>query len=311
MKTVRGTLSKCRNKWRIIISYYDNTGKRKQKTYSTGLSIKGNKRKAKEMLAEKMVDFEKNILIQKVEINGMKNLRVSTNKTFGTVRHILNNGEMLFSGSDIIKALGFTNNTILIDCVEPDDKCDLEITEKETGRVIKETMVNYCGIQSLVCLCRANSTVDTKAFKNWLIRDIGARSIADNVGDISYSDKIILDAIHKVYNNSKDNFEKEQMLTPVEEVVNNNVTEINKDVVPNNIDYPEDLTGLRFGELTVVQKLNDGKNPLIWASRWICECDCGKITTPRRGNLISGNTKTCGCGKWRGKNKKSGDKDAG
>ena len=61
MKTVRGTLSKNRDKWRIVISYYDDTGRRRQKTYSTGLAIKGNKRKAKEMLAEKMVDFEKNI----------------------------------------------------------------------------------------------------------------------------------------------------------------------------------------------------------------------------------------------------------
>lgn len=59
--SVRGTLSKHRDKWRIIISYYDNTGKRKQKTFSTGLTVKGNKRRAEQMLAEKVTDFEKSL----------------------------------------------------------------------------------------------------------------------------------------------------------------------------------------------------------------------------------------------------------
>ena len=30
-------------------------------------------------------------------------------------------------------------------------------------------------------------------------------------------------------------------------------------------------------------------------SIWFCECDCGKTTTVRAHNLISGHTKSCGC----------------
>lgn len=55
---IRGTLSKYRDKWRIIITYYDNDGNRKQKTYSTDLSCSGNKRKAEALLKEKLKEFE-------------------------------------------------------------------------------------------------------------------------------------------------------------------------------------------------------------------------------------------------------------
>ena len=53
-----------------------------------------------------------------------------------------------------------------------------------------------------------------------------------------------------------------------------------------------DLTGQRFGKLTVLSKAEQeskGKG-----SYWICQCDCGKTTIVSRGNLKSG-TKSCGC----------------
>ena len=56
--TVHGTLYKCKGKYRIIISYYDEEGKRKQKTYSTGLTITGNKRRAEQMLDDKLQEFK-------------------------------------------------------------------------------------------------------------------------------------------------------------------------------------------------------------------------------------------------------------
>lgn len=60
-------------------------------------------------------------------------------------------------------------------------------------------------------------------------------------------------------------------------------------------DDVKDLTGLRFGKLTVLgksgNKAKDG-NPL-----WLCQCECGnKIETTKR-RLITGNTRSCGCGK--------------
>lgn len=55
---------------------------------------------------------------------------------------------------------------------------------------------------------------------------------------------------------------------------------------------PADLTGQKFGMLTVLersqQKIN-GKNS------WICLCDCGNKTTVPVDKLRNGNTKSCGC----------------
>lgn len=55
----------------------------------------------------------------------------------------------------------------------------------------------------------------------------------------------------------------------------------------------EDLTGKRFGMLTVIEKLKDRNN--FGNIQWKCVCDCGKetITTSRR--LTSEVTKSCGC----------------
>ena len=49
---ITGSLYEKNNKWQMMISYYDEAGKRKQKSKSTGLTIKGNKRNAEKMLAE-------------------------------------------------------------------------------------------------------------------------------------------------------------------------------------------------------------------------------------------------------------------
>lgn len=53
-----------------------------------------------------------------------------------------------------------------------------------------------------------------------------------------------------------------------------------------------DLTGQKFGKLTAVGCLGVVKQN----RRWICECDCGDITTVSVGNLtkIPG-TRSCGC----------------
>lgn len=53
----------------------------------------------------------------------------------------------------------------------------------------------------------------------------------------------------------------------------------------------KDLTGQRFGKLTVIEKVDYiGKN-----TRWICKCDCGNIVKIQSNNLLTGNTKSCGC----------------
>ena len=59
----------------------------------------------------------------------------------------------------------------------------------------------------------------------------------------------------------------------------------------------KDLTGLRFGKLTVLgrsgNKAKDGN--LLW----LCKCDCGNTIEMTKRRLITGNTRSCGCGKKR------------
>ena len=53
----------------------------------------------------------------------------------------------------------------------------------------------------------------------------------------------------------------------------------------------KDLTGNRFGRLTVIGR----KEPHGKIVEWDCKCDCGNEVVVRGNNLTSGNTKSCGC----------------
>ena len=53
-----------------------------------------------------------------------------------------------------------------------------------------------------------------------------------------------------------------------------------------------DLTGQKFGRLTVIRK---AKNPSEAHIKWLCECECGNFITTRASNLRRGITKSCGC----------------
>ena len=55
----------------------------------------------------------------------------------------------------------------------------------------------------------------------------------------------------------------------------------------------KDLTGMHFGELTVIGiSQKRGKNGDVF---WNCKCNCGKEKEIRTYNLTSGLTKSCGC----------------
>lgn len=54
----------------------------------------------------------------------------------------------------------------------------------------------------------------------------------------------------------------------------------------------QNLTGKKFGYLTVIKKGEKGNNK---DTKWICQCECGKIISVQQNNLKSGNTKSCGC----------------
>lgn len=87
--------------------------------------------------------------------------------------------------------------------------------------------------------------------------------------ELSNIDKTILDAIHQAYSKPE---------------VKDVITEPEINVAQDS------LIGMRFGKLTVVSKIDGGK--------YLCKCDCGKTSTPKRNNLMSGNTKSCGCAKY-------------
>lgn len=62
-----------------------------------------------------------------------------------------------------------------------------------------------------------------------------------------------------------------------------------KNYINHNFD---DLTGKRFGRLTVIYREENSKSG---NSMWKCKCDCGNETVVPACRLRSGKTKSCGC----------------
>ena len=58
-----------------------------------------------------------------------------------------------------------------------------------------------------------------------------------------------------------------------------------------------DITGQIFGKLTVIENAGklDGRRYF-----WKCQCECGNLIVKPGASLRSGNTKSCGCGKYDG-----------
>ena len=58
-----------------------------------------------------------------------------------------------------------------------------------------------------------------------------------------------------------------------------------------------DLTGQRFGRLTVLWRASNDPNGL---TRWVCECECGLPAIVRGQDLRRGRQVSCGC--WKDEN---------
>lgn len=52
-----------------------------------------------------------------------------------------------------------------------------------------------------------------------------------------------------------------------------------------------DITGCRFNRLTALRRVENSNN----VHRWECLCDCGNTHIVRKGNLMHGQVKSCGC----------------
>lgn len=58
----------------------------------------------------------------------------------------------------------------------------------------------------------------------------------------------------------------------------------------------KDLTGRRFGRLTVLERTEDYVSPSgNRCSQWLCQCDCGNTTVVVTSSLTLGITSSCGC----------------
>jgi len=72
--------------------------------------------------------------------------------------------------------------------------------------------------------------------------------------------------------------------------------------VENSVKAPDgakrDLTGQRFGRLTVLRQVPVPEG-LTQNNYWLCRCDCGTERVVLASNLIRGHTKSCGCLKQR------------
>lgn len=63
-----------------------------------------------------------------------------------------------------------------------------------------------------------------------------------------------------------------------------------------------DLTGQKFGRLTVIKKAERKKG--CTNALWLCLCDCGRLTIVRSTSLRKGESQSCGCYRseyWKGK----------
>lgn len=54
----------------------------------------------------------------------------------------------------------------------------------------------------------------------------------------------------------------------------------------------KDLTGKRFGRLTVLESSGKSSNGKY---QWNCKCDCGNYIIVKGNSLTTGHTKSCGC----------------
>ena len=57
--------------------------------------------------------------------------------------------------------------------------------------------------------------------------------------------------------------------------------------------YGKDITNQIFGRLLALRVIGKAGRENVWA----CACECGNVCEVRISNLMSGNTRSCGCGR--------------
>lgn len=62
--------------------------------------------------------------------------------------------------------------------------------------------------------------------------------------------------------------------------------------IGKKIDKVRNLTGQKFGRLTVIERAENDK---YGKTKWLCQCDCGNYVIVLGCSLVNGSTKSCGC----------------
>ena len=64
----------------------------------------------------------------------------------------------------------------------------------------------------------------------------------------------------------------------------------------DNIGRFEDLTGRKFGRLTVIKRVEDYVSPKgVHKAQWLCICECDTNVVVVGDSLQNESTKSCGC----------------
>lgn len=64
----------------------------------------------------------------------------------------------------------------------------------------------------------------------------------------------------------------------------------------------KNIIGVKYHQLTVVSYKHSVLNGTHFSHYYRCQCDCGEFADVRHNNLMSGNTKSCGCLRRKNKN---------
>ena len=72
-------------------------------------------------------------------------------------------------------------------------------------------------------------------------------------------------------------------------------TKFNKNDYEKSRKYPKDLSGMRFGRLTVLERRDNPSAKEPYKHAYLCHCDCGTEKVVSRVALLNGCTQSCGC----------------
>lgn len=147
------------------------------------------------------------------------------------------------------------------------------------------------------CLCECGKITDVvcASLKNGKIQSCGCsrRRVFGLIGDV-FGKLTVLEYVGKA-TNGKHSWKCQCqcgsiVVVPGYCLLNGNTTSCG--VFPCRPTRLIDLTGQKFGKLTVLERAGKTKRG---ATKWHCQCECGNHINIIRSSLVRGNTKSCGC----------------